>query len=262
MGLSVRMVASDTAGHGEFRFEGGGKDFSRMIVGGRIAGFWFGLRTAERWRMKSRTLQLARLKKPTNGVRMRSIFDQIHIDTGALVLLAMWMLALLKTAHIAHAETEANIEYPKPSLSVKMVDTMWTGRVGALNDDGIIVLDNGRGFRQWAIEFTDISAARAFLVGREIFCREVISTLTSYDLVNFVGYVGVYDCEVLSKKPDAPQTQRNYLSLYPWAADLGFAQLGCNDVDKMPEGVFSVLHADGYSYSCSGAVSARQTPVP
>jgi len=203
----------------------------------------------------------------SSAIRLASAFDihwshQRRQSFKAILLVLAWVFLILSSTSITHAdlmEEQGSIKFP---TGAKRVDITWTGRIASVQDDGTIFLENGRGFKQWAVAFTDTIAAREFLIGRDVACRVVNSTLNSYDLVGFVGYAGVYDCEVLSRKPDAPQTQRNSLGLYPWAADFGFARIGCEENDKMPPGVFSVQHVDGYSYRCEGDVSVRQTPVP
>jgi hypothetical protein len=186
----------------------------------------------------------------------------MHERSKTLLPLLAWSILVLLPTSVVEADTVAEAMPKKSPAGAIRVDITWTGRIGSVQDDGIIYLENGRGFKQWAVAFTDINAARKFLIGRDVFCRVVNSTLNSYDLVGFEGYAGVYDCEILSNVPEAPQTQRNSLGLYPWAADFGFARIGCEDADQMPPGVFSVQHVDGYGYRCDGEVSLRQTPVP
>lgn len=187
--------------------------------------------------------------------------DKMRARLKALLPILVWSLAPIP-ASIATADVVEDAGPEKLPAGAKKVDVSWTGRIGSVQDDGMIFLENGRGFKQWAVALTDLDAARKFLVGRDVFCRVVNSTLNSNDLVGFKGYAGVYDCEILSKEPVAPQTQRNSLGLYPWAADFGFARIGCEEADQMPPEVFSVWHVEGYSYRCDGEVSLRQTPVP
>jgi hypothetical protein len=169
------------------------------------------------------------------------------------------LFSLIIAMSISPLRAERPVEQPSRLQAQSTRDALetWIGSVANVTEDGQIVLEDGMRFHQWALQISDVDAARTFLVGRRLYCREVIADEYGRSITADQGYVGIFDCDVLPSWASGPR-KSDLLSLYAWGPDLGFGRIGCLTRDQMPANVISIQHITGYNYQCNGMTSLRQ----
>ena len=119
------------------------------------------------------------------------------------------------------------------------------GGVQSIGDDGSIFLTNSETepfhhFKLWGLEVTDVQELRRFLIGRLLECK----------IVHFRELLPVADCLIHPQlngqtvyrplsNANGP-VPRGPISVFDWAADLGFSDQGCkpySNHDYISDGV-------------------------
>jgi hypothetical protein len=187
----------------------------------------------------------------TKGLRL----SKTNFGTYSIVFVCLTFSTSLLFAESHENNTPLSELAPEET---KFITVTLPGKVENILEDGNILLEGGIVLRQWAVSLTNIEASRTFLIGKELHCRAVHSSVSSIALVSYQGYAGVFDCDVIPYAGPKSHSRADWLSLYAWAADLQFGEVRCSSADYMPVSAISIQHMEGYNYQCHGTLSLRQ----